>query len=191
MIKKSEVDAALAAATRILAEESSFAWIKRTTLQVRAYFVGLYAGLSGIARQERCPPTSLIDVLQKTEDIFWAWDASSKSTWRGMLFDSLRQELLREEVGIVLPFWRRSKVLPTTLTRCMVNITRERSTREWRLVPPVLWNDARSERNKSTQTIAEQRDRQSDKNRRLAEELEHVVRHIALVDENWNNRDND
>lgn len=186
MIKKSEVDAALAAATRILAEESSFAWIKRTTLQVRAYFVGLYAGLSGIAREEDVRHI-LIDVLQKT--IFWGRDDSFKSTRTGTLFDSLRQELLREEVD-------RPALLAAvqSLADHVDALDGEWNSRtkhaRMAFEAAVLWNDA-TERNKSTQTIAEQRDRQSDKNRRLAEELEHVARHIALVDENWKDLDND
>lgn len=49
MIEKTAVDLAIAAAQDALANETGLAWVKKSTLMERAYFMGLLFGLSAIA----------------------------------------------------------------------------------------------------------------------------------------------
>lgn len=76
MINNTEVDAAVAAATRTLAEDPDLAWIKKSCLLNRAYLSGLYAGLLGIAKDEEHLGRILLRSIAGTIV------ATSPPTWR-------------------------------------------------------------------------------------------------------------
>lgn len=178
MIDKSEVNAAVAAATRTLAEETGFAWIKKSGLLERAYFAGLFGGLRGIASEE---DVGHILVRAIAETMFpRSADDSFQSTRTGALFDSVRQELLREHVD--------RPALLAAVQRLADHI--DALGREWNsrvrharaLFDTAAQSNDATERDKSAQGLAEERHRQRDEIHRLVEELEHFARHIALVE---------
>ncbi|MGQ0658776.1 MAG: hypothetical protein ACT4NU_11905 [Chromatiales bacterium] len=178
MVGKSEVDAAVAAATRSLAEEPGFAWIKKSGLLERAYFLGLFGGLRGIASEEDIGRI-LVCAIAKTMFPRSA-DDSFQSTRTGVLFDSVRRELLREDVD--------RAALLAAIQRLADHV--DALDREWnsrvRHTRMLLETGGQSSqatgRDANAEEDAEQRDRQRHENHRWAEELEHFARHLALIE---------
>ncbi len=90
MIPMDEAKAAITAAEEALSQNSGFSWIKKSALVERAYFLGLFSGLSAIAADDDLKPfdSILIKTLRyrKGDDTF-------PSTKVGQAFSSLRGKL--------------------------------------------------------------------------------------------------
>ncbi len=52
MIDKNDVEKTLDTARHALSNRSELAWIGKSSLSVRAYFTGIFIGLSGIAEED-------------------------------------------------------------------------------------------------------------------------------------------
>ena len=178
MIDKSEVDAAVAAATRSLAEEPGFAWIKKSGLLERAYFAGLLNGLQGIASEN---DVGHILVRAIAETMFQrSADDSFQSTRTGVLFDLVRRELTREDVD--------RPALFAAIQRLADHV--DALDGEWKsrvrqtsmLLEVAGKSSQATGRGGNTEENAEQRDRQRHEIHRQAEELEHFARYFALVE---------
>jgi hypothetical protein len=96
-IEKATVDMGIAAARDALANEPGLAWVTRSSLLERAYFSGLYVGLSAIAEDsEKVLSRLLIDTLYNTLYPRGA-DDSFDTTSTGKAFAALKQHLTRPE----------------------------------------------------------------------------------------------
>ncbi len=178
MIDKSEVDAAVAAATQFLAEEPGFAWIKKSGLLERAYFAGLFGGLRGVASED---DVGHILVRAIAETIFpRSADDSFQSTRTGVLFDSVRGELSSEDVE--------RRALLTAIQRfadhvCALDDEWNSRIRHTRMLLDAV---GKSSQATGSDGIAEEnlekRDWQRHEIHQRTEELEQFARYFALVE---------
>ena len=91
MIGKDEVDTALSAASGAIEQEFGLAWVRNSSLFERAYYLGLYWGLKGIAKEEDASGVLLKAILETG----WArsGDDTFGSTQTGKAFERLQQQL--------------------------------------------------------------------------------------------------
>ena len=178
MIDKSDVEEALATAERLLAQESGFAWIKKSSLLERAYFAGLFGGLRGIASEDDIGHI-LIRAMRNTMFPRSA-DDSFQSTGTGVLFDSLKGELMSEHLDDATLV-----VAAQRFVEHVEELERELSSRLRRtkdLLDAVQLLSQTSERDEHAEGVVKQRDRLRLELQRQVEELEQHARHFALVE---------
>jgi len=178
MIKKAEVDAAIAAALYALDSKSEFAWIKQSSLLERAYHMGLFAGLSGIAKEDHLS-NSLVRAIIGT--IFpRRADDSFDSTGTGEAFGSLKQHLMQRDSN--------HPALLEALQQFADQI--DRQDRDWntrlrdtrQLLEEIRAVNRITRSDRSAIETAEQRDRQLYETHRLVETLEGLAHYIALLE---------
>ncbi len=95
MIKKDTVDKAITTAQQALSNTPGLTWIRKSALSERAYFLGLYTGLSGIAKEDLLKRLMIDLVLGTT----WQREADDtfESTTIGRNYRGLSDAVRRKE----------------------------------------------------------------------------------------------
>ena len=177
MIEKADVDAALKAARHDLDSMSGLAWIKQSSRLERAYYLGLFTGLSGIAKAEDVSHI-LVRAIAGTFSARPA-DDTFDSTPTGQAFKSLAHQLLQPDSSqdVVLEAFQQLAEHVDRQDHAWNSRAREarQSLDDLRAVTQVAWSD------RSAVESAE-RERQRSETYRLIGKLEDLVRYIALVE---------
>jgi hypothetical protein len=178
MIKKAEVDAAIAAARHALDSKPGFAWIKKSSLLERAYYMGLFNGLRRIAKEEHLSNSLLQPILgtffpRRADDSF-------DFTGMGEAFESLKQHLMQRDSD--------KPALLEALQQFADQI--DRQDREWNtrlrhtrhLLEEIRAVNRVTRSDRSALETAEQQERRLNETLRLIESLEELARYIALLE---------
>lgn len=118
MIDKNDVEKTFDTARHALSNRSELAWIGKSSLSERAYFMGIFIGLSGIVEEDHLLGEPFVRAMTYTLSHKHSADNTFASTTIGHNYQRLTEELLHQEQPLNRDLEQMIEELQHVIDRC-------------------------------------------------------------------------